>query len=288
MPTGEGLKQGYTRDQKLSIVVIVIAALTLALGLLAYLRPSDVAHPPHFDFLTRTVSLPMWMVAMGVVGLIGVTFGLVLLKRQTTKVVLVPPTNPVPATPRALQPQGQPEARAGALPEATTISADRAELTIESPDDVLIRIRGYDASNIKGLVINVDNNRLDAITRVAFTIYTAQSFDARHNDYRSGIAFNAAVISQPESIMPSFSSNPTLFIRKDANTPHLLASNDSSHPMIWPDNDPSEVEKWKLSVGFMAQTFAPVVSNSVPLQAVRTDIVVTWDRPANEFYIDRA
>lgn len=288
MSTKEEQGRILTFDQKLSLALLVIAVATLALGLLAYLRPSDAAHPPHFDFFTHTVSLPIWLLIIIMIGIVGITVAIGLLKRQATEVVLLPQAHPVPILPRALLPQSQPGARVSHFPETTPITQGKTELTIESPDDILIHIRRYDSANIKGLTINADNNRLDPIARIAFTIYNAQSFDARHNDFRVGTAFTAAVINQPGIVQPCFSSNPTLFVRKDLNTTNLLASNDGSHPMIFPENDPSVVQKWRLSLGFIAHTAPLGATPTMPLRAIRHDVIVTWDRPANEFYVELA
>jgi hypothetical protein len=287
MPAEHEKRPPLTLDQKLSIGAIAVSSLALIFTVFVYIRPSDPAHPPRFDWLDHIVSFPVWQGGLAVLGTIGITAGIARLKRQATKLILLPTSQPIAAAPKVLPPQGQPGTRPNALPKDVPRSTDRTELSIESPDDVVIHIRRYD-SNMRGLVINVDNNRLDAIKSIVFTVYSAQSFDGRHEDFRKATSFNAGTLAQPNTIQPCFSSNPFLLVRYDPKYPNLLALDDNAHALIWPQNDPSEVQIWRFSIGFKAETAPPGAAASVPLTAIRRDVIVTWDRPANEFYIELA
>jgi lysylphosphatidylglycerol synthetase-like protein (DUF2156 family) len=59
---------------RIAVLATVIAAFftvaTFLVALLAYLRPTDAAHPPHFDFLSRTLSFPMWVGGVLIFGII--------------------------------------------------------------------------------------------------------------------------------------------------------------------------------------------------------------------------
>jgi hypothetical protein len=61
-------------EQKSKIrIEVVIAALTLGLGVLAYVRPPDPARPVSFDFLSRTFSVPLWVAASSIIGVVSLT-----------------------------------------------------------------------------------------------------------------------------------------------------------------------------------------------------------------------
>lgn len=162
------------------------------------------------------------------------------------------------------------------------------ELIINAPDDLTVRIRYYEFQKTKGLTLVVDNNRLNPIHQIRVIIADAQSFDFPHNTYRQGSNFSAAVVTAPNVVQPSCSSDPILFIRKETSNKSLLAGNDFGHVMVWPDNDTSEVERWRLMLRLMAMTFPRNSSEKpLPLKELFANIVLFWDRARNEFATER-
>jgi hypothetical protein len=176
-------------------------------------------------------------------------------------------------------------------PALSADSSDTAtveELIIKTLDDLTVRIRHYQFQETRGLTLVVDNNRLNPIHQIRVIVADAQSFDLHHNDYRQGSNFSAAVVTAPNVIQPSCSSNPILVIRKETSNKSLLAGNDFSHAMVWPENDTSEVERWRFTLRVMATTSPRNSSEkSLPLKELFVNIVLFWDRARNEFAVER-
>jgi membrane protein implicated in regulation of membrane protease activity len=40
---------------------VIATCASLALGVFSYFRPADPAHPTRFDFLSKTISIPLWL-----------------------------------------------------------------------------------------------------------------------------------------------------------------------------------------------------------------------------------
>ena len=118
-------------------------------------------------------------------------------------------------------------------------------------------------------------------------IADAQSFNLHHNAYRHGSNFSTAVVTAPNVIQPSCSSNPILLSAKNIEQ-ESPCWNDFSHAMVWPENDTSEVERWRFTLRVMATT-SPRNSaeKSLPLKELFANIVLFWDRARNEFAVER-
>jgi hypothetical protein len=176
-------------------------------------------------------------------------------------------------------------------PSLSADSSDAAsaeELIIKTPDDLTFRIRHYQFQQTRGLTLIVDNNRLNPIHQIRVIVADAQSFDPYHNAYRQGSNFSAAVVTAPNIIQPSCSSDPILLVRKETSSKSLLAGNDSSHAMVWPENDTSEAEQWRFTLRMIAMTSPRNSSEkSPPLKEFFANIVLFWDRGRNEFAVER-
>lgn len=197
------------------------------------------------------------------------------------------PTQEFRATSRSLTPL---PAKAEELrqPDAPSDALAAGELIIKAPDDLAMRISHYQFQETRGLTLTVDNNRLNPIHQIRVIVAEAQSFDARHNTYRQGSNFSAAVVTAPNEIEPSCSGNPVLLIRKEASNNSLLAGNDFSHAMVWAQNDTSEVQRWRFTLRVMASTFPRNASEkSLPLKELSANIVVLWDGAKNQFSVER-
>jgi hypothetical protein len=59
---------------------LLIAVATLVVAIVAYLRPPDPAHPIRLDFLSKTISLPLWLCGVVVVGIVAITTVIVRLR----------------------------------------------------------------------------------------------------------------------------------------------------------------------------------------------------------------
>ncbi len=66
------------------------------------------------------------------------------------------------------------------------------------------------------------------------------------------------------------------------------AADDFSHVMSWPENDRSEVQRWRLSVRVLPETYArSSAERSVPLTEYFAEFEVLWNKAANEFSIQK-
>jgi hypothetical protein len=63
----------------------IIGVPSILLGLFAYLRPPDPAHPMRFDFLFRTVAIPVWLMISLLIIAVGLALAYRLLSPRLTK-----------------------------------------------------------------------------------------------------------------------------------------------------------------------------------------------------------
>jgi uncharacterized integral membrane protein len=63
----------------------IIGVPTILLGLFAYFRPPDPTHPIRFDFLFRTVSIPVWLIISLLVLAMGLALAFRVLSPRLTK-----------------------------------------------------------------------------------------------------------------------------------------------------------------------------------------------------------
>jgi hypothetical protein len=285
-------KSGIRIEVLATIIAAIFTVATFLVALLAYLRPTDATHPPHFDFLTRTLSFPMWVGVGLVFGVVaasawlfrfGVTRG-----RRVQKLEVQAPSaasskvssaSPKPSAPSIQLPEPQRH-----HPQAT----GDGELSIDSPDDYTINIRRLGNAEMKGLAYNIDNHRLDTIGKVSITIYSAQSFSSYHGEFRDGAGFKAARYPYQGNINSSTSGHPGWIIRKDPTKSFLLAADDNTHEMIWPDNDKAEIQRWRMEIGLTAETIPPAAG--IPAKGLTTQpfhIIVSWNTKTNEFFLEK-
>jgi len=292
MDQGQEPKSKFRIEVVASVIGAVFGVGSFAVAALSYIRPTDSAHPVHFDFLYRTVSFPLWAAGALILAVIAITAGFVrwTIKRPQTveaptsqKTAVLPVQRQIPPSARRLA-----ESHPAINPVIQTHASGKNELTIPSPDDLLIHLRLEAFQEKKSCVLIVDNNRLDAISGASVTIYSAYSFDSNHREFRAVPSVSGIRMDQQDVIQPSCSGKPFLLVRKDPDKPHLFAGNNTSSQMIWPENDKSQIQKWKLSASFFAQTW-PNNSTSMPkpLTVVKFDVIVTWDKAAAELLIEK-
>ena len=110
---------------------------------------------------------------------------------------------------------------------------------ISSPDDFTVRIVREEKTAIKGLILNIVNERLAAIGKTRLIIRSARSFDSRKNGYRDGRTFKPFDTTEQQPIEASCNGKGVWFVHKRRSHPHLFAGNDDQHPLEWPDSDKS-------------------------------------------------
>lgn len=256
----------------------IIGVPTLLLGLFAYFRPPDPTHPVRFDFLFRTVSVPVWLIiSLLVLALVLALAFRVLsprLKRTLNEEVKAaairtskPPTLQTPSK-TALQ-----------------MAVKAGEAVIPTDDQLELRVRADDAV----VTMTVDNNRLGAIHHLDVIIYSAYSFDGRHNQYRTHAGATGWRAQSQNVVGPSDSSQAFVLVHLSAGRDTLQLGSDNARPMRWPDNDKADMQKWKLNMSFGARAY----SNTVPptgevFQPVKFDLIVTWNKASNELSVQKA
>jgi hypothetical protein len=268
-----------------AIVGPICGVAALAVSFLGYVRPTDYAHPVHFDFLFSPVSFSLWVFVLGA---IGVTVGAFLLgTKRSTKHIEVPENKPggkvvrtVPTLPK-LNPSITP------VQQSIDDAEKKDVLTLESPDHFVVHIRRLEAQGTIGLMVKVDNNRLQPIQGVTIVINTAQSFDGRHQAFRDGYGFNPVRMTQSELVLPSTSGKDTWIIRKTPSSPHLFVGDDNTHLLIWPENDKAEVHDWRLSFAVIVQTKPKQnATDGAEFAKLETSLLLSWHPVGQDFHLE--
>jgi hypothetical protein len=267
-------------------IELAIAAATLAIAILAYVKPADPQHPPHFDFLSKVISVPLWLAVTLVVGVVTATAAIVRLRLasytmgQSNSIGSAPPI--VPSRPAQREPERSIPSFLD-VPHEPQLPSPSAMLTASSADDIAVEIKNHEQLTTRGLVISVTNNRLSTIHKLTIRVQSAQSFDARHQAFRDGIGFSPLAMTRPNVVLPSCSDKQLWLVRKEANNDHLLAGDNNMHPMIWPDNDKSRDQKWRMVVSVAAETWP----TGPPLLMLKLDFTVEWKRDQNVFSVQQ-
>jgi hypothetical protein len=248
--------------------------------------------------LSVSVQMPLWMILVIAAVIIGV--GLYL--RQGAKNKTLTDANSVSAEHSLNETKAHPVANSAGVqedagetsPVTPVVQRPRppsileaqtpSEVVIPSSDNFSIRIQRV----ADGLQLTVENHRLTSIHQIRLIISTACSFDARHGAFRESI-INAVTLNFPNHIRPSGVGSPIRFLWKESGSRYLLVgSNNMRSQLAWPELDKSEVERWRLSLRILASNWPPNASGlSTPLEELRTDIVVLWDRARNELSIEK-
>ena len=167
------------------------------------------------------------------------------------------------------------------------LSNGENEFIVKSPDNFLVRITRHEDKQVKGLILGIENRRLEMIGRYRLRILNAQSFDSDHQQYRANAGFNAFVTSTTKPTGPSSTGENTWLVRKVSGSPHLQAGNSSpGNGMEWPNADHSYLQRWLLRIDVSTQTVPTPGEQAVPLSPVEFDLHLVWNPEKNEFFID--
>jgi hypothetical protein len=171
-------------------------------------------------------------------------------------------------------------------PRKTVTEHPGRTLVVASPEDFAIEIEEHESGDAKGLMFRIRNDRLVGIARIKLTIYTAQSFDSRHKQFREPEA-SGIVISQLDRIAPSSYGRSSCLIRKKGQKKYLFAGDSTSNDLIWPETDKSEIQVWRLTVAIDG---VAIVSgqNTKPLSQLKFVADVSWNTTTNQFSIQKA
>lgn len=276
----------------------IIGIPTVLLGVFAYFRPPDPTHPIPFDFLFRTVSIPVWLIISLLVLAVGLALAFRVLSPRLTKTVSQKLQATEIRSSRSVHPQSPSKSVAAEMltakvqsepvtPKLAMTPAAAGSLVFESPDLIAARVATFESSGVRGVQLQVENYRLTAIHQVRVVLAAASSFDARHQAYReptvSGQAFN-----RPDAIRASGSGRPITLLWKESRWNSIVTGESNIvHPLGWPENDKSDVERWKISLRVLAfEQKKNAHGNFLPLRELPIDIIVTWDRERNTFALE--
>jgi hypothetical protein len=263
----------------------IIGTLLLGTAVLGYLRPPDPAHPTRFDFLSKTVCLPFWLVVISAVGISAITAFVIHLKQRLRNTSAQKPRQEDLSTARPIE-SIQPPAPAGIRVNATAKVATQhpgRSLIVVSPEYFAIEIEEQEHQDTNGLIFKIRNDRLEGISGIKLTIYKAQSFDSRHGQFREPQA-TAILVIQPDRIAPSSYGKLSWLIAKKRPKRYLFAGDSASHDLAWPENDKSEIQRWRLTIAVDAQTTVPGEDLS-PLAQLKFTADVDWSTTTNQFSI---
>jgi hypothetical protein len=272
---------------------VLIALATLILGVLAYLRPPDPAHPARLDFLSKTISIPIWVAAIVVVGIVAVS---AVIFRTFRKGTIVPENAKGRSGQSAHRPDNatdtehqipHPLYSIDALPDRSQLCGDAFK--VNSSDKFTLHLTTEQHGDTKGLMLRISNEALRAISEIIVTIYTAQSYDRLNKDYRDGMEFNAVRIVNHGIVGASASGNPTWLVAKKDEMPHLFVGDSLANVLKWPPNDKSTFQRWRFKLAVMASTHAAsAAQKAVPLSPIKLLIDIGWEAEKNEFSVEAA
>jgi predicted nucleotide-binding protein len=138
---------------------------------------------------------------------------------------------------------------------------------------------------LRGFMIKFRNNALHAIDGFEFSVKTAESYSALHDNYRENRSFKAAGRELSSVVEAGFDSSATWLILKKEGTPQLMAAGDESSRLDWPDNDKASVQKWKVLVYVCGFRATPGVRSRIG--GMDLPLIVTWDSKKNDFFLHR-
>jgi hypothetical protein len=255
----------------------IIGIPSILLALFAYYRPPDPTHPIRFDFLFRTVSIPIWLVFSLLVLATGLALAYRFLSPRLTK---TPGQETRAANIRTSKPA---ELQSPSKP-SVQMDVNAGELVIPTADQLEIHVKANDSA----ITLRVDNYRLDAIHHLDAIVYSACSFDGRQNQFRTHAAATGARLQSPNVVGPSESSESFVLVHHPNGKDQLQLGNDNARTMKWPENDKANVQKWRLNVSVGARAY----SNTFPVtgevfQPTKFDLVVQWNKISNQLSVER-
>lgn len=256
----------------------IIGVPTILLGLFAYFRPPDPTHPIRFDFLFRTVSIPVWLIISLLVLAMGLALAFRVLSPRLTRTLSQELKAAEIRTSRPMDLQTT-------LKPAVHIAGKTGEVVIPTADQLEIHVQADNAA----VAMTVDNNRLDAIHHLDTIIYSAYSFDGRQNQFRTHAAATGARVQSPNVVGPSESSQAFVLVHHPTGKDTLQLGNDTARTMKWPENDKVNIQRWKLNVSLGARAY----SNTIPptgevFQPIKFDLIVAWNKISNELSVEKA
>ena len=166
------------------------------------------------------------------------------------------------------------------------LSSGENEFIAKSPDNFLVRIKRHEDKQVKGLILGIENRRLEMIGPYRLRILNARSYDSDHQQYRDNAGFSAFVASTTKPTGPSCTGENTWLVRKASGSPHLQAGNQSpGHEMEWPNADHSYLHRWLLKIDVATQTVPKPGEQAVPLRPVELELHLVWNPEKNEFFL---
>jgi hypothetical protein len=174
------------------------------------------------------------------------------------------------------------------LKEPTAQPSEANSFAIDSPDKFSLRFNKVDSSGIRGIELQVENNRLTSIHQIRVTLASVCSFDSEYGAFREA-CLTGRIFNRPNRIGPRSSGNPILLVWKAPQWLGLVTGeNNNIRELLWPDRDKSEIERWKLSLRAIAFSQpANASEQSTPLRELDTDIIVLWNKAGNQFSIEK-
>jgi hypothetical protein len=301
-----------TREQWVIPIIVSLATGALLLMISLYINAwaTGVSLRPPFTLewikSILLVPLPLWVVLLFVAVMAGVLLYLrQMAKKKSGPAVSTSGQRPTNATkrgiieyPATIQESAEPPlpilsiGQSSATPNPTeqpASSFDGDSLVIKSPDQFSLRISKVESGTIRGIQLQIENDRLTSIHKIRIILSSACSFDSQRGAFREA-SLSGQTFTRPDVIRPSCSGQPMLLVWKAAQWAGLVTGeNNFVRQLLWPDRDKSDIERWKLSLSALAFDWSPnPAARSIPLKEINTDFVVLWARAQNEFSIEKS
>lgn len=289
---------------------LLIACASFALGLLAYLRPPDPSHPTSFDFLSRAISLPLWLAGIAVLGVAALTAALVRYRvskslapatgetsSDSTSVIAAQKTEINELKSQVASSNARFNELLNAKPNYGTgggISRVTANLTVhKKPFDfdpeckkllfswkegLSLEIASHTSGTTYGLLLSVVNGSAEWIGAYSAQVADANSWSAAHGQFLPNRGFNRRQINGGKDLGPMRTTNSQCFVRNfpKGDSVQLAIGNDDRTLLSWPNADPTTVEIWRLTLAVSYDPSPDPPGNTKGLPPVY--LLVRWDR----------
>ncbi len=290
---GSEQQTSFFTNERIALFSLIFAILSFGVAVVAYVRPPDPAHPLRFDWLSRTVSVPLWLLGVVIVGIASATRAMFRprLVKSVDEIKRVS-QGPVPSTiATSTHTLGAPAPANDQTVDPPFVENGRGNgdetFEMQSPDHYSARIQKHSWEKTRGLAIIISNERLSWIAKYKITIHTAQSFDYRHQEYRDGLAFKPVIIQKPVQIEPSGIGKAIWLLRSDGSKDGLYVGEDNVAPLKWPAGDLSTTHKWKFTATVYAEAITQPTSEMRALTPIDFGFSVMWDTVNRDFSLDK-
>jgi hypothetical protein len=274
----------------------VIGGVSIGMAILSYAIPPDPAHPMHFDFLTRSFTIPLWLAAIILLGTVGATawaiyhWGPRRPDPPGNYLVTIAPPAPSPTDVKPSAPRSPKDPEVFRIPGLPFKASRRfpfvfdpkcEPLVYKWPEGLSVQVELLQRET-RGCLLTVANDTTDYISAWAVDVADANSWNETHKTFLPNSAFNRCRINAGTNLGPMHKSNGQWIVKllSRQNATNLSVGADDQRVLNWPNNDPTNRELWRFTI---AVSFDRLINlgKTEPQGLKPVYLVVRWDRHDN-------